>query len=82
MAQVISIATIVAIGVQKLKTTGTLVVPTSNLVVSVVSDATLPVQLRGLSIVSRITLANDRSPFPIVYYSTTAASALVTAANA
>lgn len=82
MAQVISIATIVAIGVQKLKTTGTLVVPSSNLVVNVVSDATLPVQLRGLSIVSRITLANDRSPFPIVYYSTTTASALVTAANA
>jgi hypothetical protein len=81
MAQVISIATIVAIGVQRLKATATVAIPATQLKAEVVTDANLPAQLKGLSIVSKISLAGDYSPIPVVYYSTTAVSALVAASN-
>jgi hypothetical protein len=81
MANLVSLSTIVAIGVSKLKATATVAFPANEMVATVVSDETLPEQLRDLSIVSKITLANDKSPFPAVYYSTTAVSAIVTDAN-
>jgi hypothetical protein len=82
MAQLISLATIVAIGVQKLKSTATVTFGANNIKAEVVADANLPAQLKGFSIISKITLANDFSPIPVVYYSTTAVSAIVTASNA
>lgn len=81
MANLVSLSTIVAIGVSKLKAPATITFPADQIVATVVADASLPSQLDGLSIVSKIQLANDKSPFPAVYYSTTAVSAIVATAN-